>query len=170
MTGLVSPRKLARHDVVEGFDCGVPELDQWLTRFAWENQAAHNATTYVTVDSGRVVGYYAICMAAVSKNAAPQGINPNRRPSQIPCVLLARLAVDSTWHGRGLGIGMLRDCLVRAIGLSESIAAAAVLVHCRDENAKLFYLAHGDFLTSPVDPLQLMVPIKVLSRYFDGQR
>jgi hypothetical protein len=41
-----------------------------------------------------------------------------------------------------------------------------VLVHCRDEQAKNFYLANGDFLQSPVEDLHLMVPMKALSRYF----
>lgn len=52
-----APRKLAKADVREGFDSGAPELDEWLTRYAWQNQQANNAVTYVSVLDGRVVGY-----------------------------------------------------------------------------------------------------------------
>lgn len=89
------------------------------------------------------------------------------RPSQIPCILLARLAVDERYGGQGLGWELLRDALLRGVQLSGSIGAAAILVHCRDESAKAFYLHHGDFLQSPTDDLHLMVPIKALRRYID---
>lgn len=165
MTNPTFLRKLTQRDNVEGFHSGASDLDQWLTRFAWENQKANNAVTYVITDGERVIGYYAIAMSAVARDAAPQAINPDRRPTQIPCILLARLAVCDSYQGQGLGAILLRDAVVRGVGLSSSIGAAAILIHCRDESAKSFYLANGDFYISPVDQLQLMVPIKALSRY-----
>jgi hypothetical protein len=69
--------------------------------------------------------------------------------------------------GTALGWELLRNALLRAVRLSESIGAAAVLVHCRDDSAKSSYLHRGDFLQSPVDDLHLLVPIKALRRYVD---
>ncbi len=161
-----APRKLERSDVREGFDSGASELDEWLVKYAKQNQEANNATTYVITDGERVVAYYAIAMAAVSRDAAPSAI-AKRRPSQVPCILLARLAVDRSCQGDGLGRELLRDALLRAVQLSGSIGAAAVLVHCRDAAAKDFYLANGDFLQSPVEDLQLMASVETLRRYVD---
>jgi hypothetical protein len=73
------PRKLTRADVREGFDSGAPELDDWLTRYSWQNQRAHNAVTYVTVLDGRVVGYYAIAVANVTSESAPVPLAKNAR-------------------------------------------------------------------------------------------
>ena len=78
-----------------------------------------------------------------------------------------RLAVDQEYAGQGLGWELIRNALLRAVRLSESIGAAAVLVHCRDDSAKSFNLHHGNFLQSPVDDLHLLVPIKALRRYVD---
>lgn len=161
-----APRKLERSDVRKGFDSGADELDEWLERYAWQNQQANNATTYVITNGERVVGYYAITMAAVAKRDAPSDLQKGR-PSQIPCILLARLAGDKTARGKGLGWELLRDALLRSVQLSRSIGAAAALVHCRDEQAKAFYLGNGDFLQSPVEELHLMVPISALGRYID---
>lgn len=161
-----APRKLERADLRKGFNSGATELDEWLEKYAWQNQQANNATTHVITDGERVVGYYAITMAAVARDGAPADLQRGR-PAQIPCILLARLAVDLGVQGEGLGWELLRDALLRAVQLSESIGAAAVLVHCRDEAAKEFYLRNGDFLQSPVEELHLMVPIKVLQRYVD---
>ena len=161
-----APRKLGRSDVRAGFSSGADELDEWLVKYAWQNQQANDATTYVITDGSRVVGYYAIAMAAVARLDAPAAMQKGR-PGQIPCILLARLAVDSTCRGQGLGWELLGDGLLRSVQLSRSIGAAALLVHCRDEAAKEFYLRLGDFLQSPVDELHLMVPIRVLERYVD---
>ncbi|MFT4217871.1 MAG: GNAT family N-acetyltransferase [Micropruina sp.] len=163
-----TPRKLAKADIRDGFRSGADDLDLWLTKYAWENQQANNATTYVVVDGSRVVGYYAIAMSAVARAVVPERLR-QARPAQIPCVLLARLAVDRDYQGRGLAWVLLRDALLRSVVASDGIGAAAVLVHCRDENARRFYLHSGDFLESPLDPLQLMVPIKALRRYLTAQ-
>ncbi|MFP5346328.1 MAG: GNAT family N-acetyltransferase [Actinomycetes bacterium] len=159
------PRKLERGDVCEGFNSGAPELDEWLIKYAYVNLRANNATTYVTRHSGRVVGYYAITMAAVERDAAPERLQKGR-PAQVPCLLIARLAVDRAVQGRDLGAGLLRDALERAVTLSESVGAAAVLVHSRDETARDFYLANADFLPSPLDELQLFAPMKALRSLF----
>lgn len=161
-----APRKLAKNDDRTGFHSGAEELDQWLTRFSWQNQQANNAATYVITDGGRVVGYYAIAMAAIASLTLPPRLQKHR-PTAIPCIILARLAVDDSCQGEGLGWELLRDALLRSVQLSRSIGAAAILVHCRDETAKAFYLRHGDFLQSLVDELQLIVPIKALRRYVD---
>lgn len=163
---LTAPRKLERSDVRDGFSSGAADLDEWFVKYAWQNQQANNATTYVITDGARVVAYYAITMAAVARTDAPLDLQKGR-PSQIPCILLARLAVDASRQGEGLGWELLRDALLRSVQLSRSIGAAAVLVHCRDDVAKEFYVRNGDFLQSPVDDLHLMVPIKALERYVD---
>lgn len=165
-TELTAPRKLERSDVRAGFSSGAAELDEWLAKYAWQNQQANNATTFVITDGARVVACYAIAMAAVGREHAPAEMQRGR-PSQIPCILLARLAVDVARQGEGLGWELLRDALLRSVQLSRGIGAAAVLVHCRDDAAKEFYLRNGDFLQSPVDDLHLMVPIKALERYVD---
>lgn len=164
MTNFSTPRKLEKSDPRGTFHSGAPELDEWFARFAWENQAANNATTYVACHGDRVVGFYSITMAAVARHEAPSRV-AERRPTQIPCILLARPAVDEDFNGKGLGSGLLRDALRRSFHISGSIGAAAVLIHCRDESAKNFYLHHGDFLQSPVEDLHLMIPMKALRQF-----
>src|SRR5690606_21806352 len=126
------PEKLQRAHQRDGFVSGAMELDQWLTRYAWQNQRANNATTYVSLDGDQVVGYYAISVSVVEKEAAPSAL-AKAAPQQIPCILLARLAVDQRWQGYGLGAGLLRDALHRSVVISDSVGARAVLVHARDD-------------------------------------
>lgn len=161
-----APRRLERADDVSSFRSGAIELDEWLGRYAWTNQRANNATTYVSVLDGRVVGYYAITVASVALIEAPERLRRGGRPSQLPCLLLARLAVDGGAQGTGLGAGLLHDALQRAAAIADGIGAAAVLVHARDVAARDFYLANGDFLAAPHDELQLFAPMKDVKRLF----
>lgn len=162
---LRAPRKLAKEHDRSEFDSGAPELDEWLKRYARQNQLANNATTYVTVTpDGQVMGYYAIAMSAYERLNAPAAV-ARGAPDPIPCILLARLAVDRRVQGMGVGANLLRDALVRALDLSESIGVRAVLVHCRDEHAKAFYLANAGFERCPAEGLQVMVSIKALRAY-----
>ena len=84
----------------------------------------------------------------------------------MPVIVLARLAVDRDSACSGIGAGLLRDALERVATLSESLGAAALLVHARDTTAQQFYLHNGDFLPSPIDELQLLAPMKALRAEF----
>jgi GNAT superfamily N-acetyltransferase len=157
------PRKLAKRDVREGFDSGAPELDEWLVQYSWQNQRANNAVTYVSVLDERVVGYYAIAVAGVTSEAVPARVAKGA-PRQVPCLLLARLAVDQRMQGLGLGRGLLADALRRTVGLADVVDLRALPVHARDDAARQFYLAHAEFLDSPTDPLHLLLPVHDIMR------
>ena len=134
-----APEKLTRaHDRTQ-FKSGASELDEWLRKYSWQNQRANNATTYVTAYENRVVGYYAITVAAYERGGTPVAI-AKKAPESVPCFLLARLAIDLEWRGQGIGYGLLRDAMRRVAVLSTSVAAPALLVHARDEAARDFYL------------------------------
>lgn len=160
------PQKLTKAHDRAGFESGAHELDEWLTKYSWQNMRTNNATTYVTtVGDRRAVGYYAITVAGYQRGAAPEVI-AKRAPETMPCFLLARLAVDVEFHGRALGWGLLRDAMQRVLLLSESVAAPALLVHARDDEARAFYCHHAEFLPSPVDPLHLFLPLKAMAARF----
>lgn len=159
---LAAPRRLERRDDRAGFESGAGELDDWFARFAWQNQRANNAVTYVSTLGDRVVGYYAIAAAGVSHTDAGEKFSRSR-PNPIPCVLLARLAVDRRAQGRGLGAALFRDSLERALSVSQGMGAACLLIHCRDASARDVYLRHVDAIQSPIDELQLVVPMKAIA-------
>lgn len=161
-----TPHKLTKAHDRTTFESGATELDEWLRKYAWQSMRANNATTYVTTTDGdRVVGYYALTVSGYERGAAPEPI-AKRAPETVPCFLLARLAVDQDWHGRGLGWGLLHDAMRRALLLCESVAAPAMLVHARDDDARAFYCHHAEFLPSPVDPLHLLLPMKSIAARF----
>jgi GNAT superfamily N-acetyltransferase len=148
------------HDLSE-FDCGNPQLNNWLRRFAWPNQRAETAKTYVAHQQNRVVGYHALAAGSVLKHEAPERIAQGIANHPVGLILLARLAVDQSEKGKGLGKALLRDALARIAQAADVVGVRAVLVHAIDDAARKFYLHHG-FQASPVDPFQLMMLMKDL--------
>ena len=151
--------KLDRAHDVSAFDCGNPALNVWLQRYAWTNQRADSARTYVALEGDRVAGYCALTTGSVHKHESPLRIAKGLANHPIGIVLLARLAVDRTQRGRGLGKALLCDALTRIAEAADIVAVRAVMVHAIDEAARRFY-AHFGFELSPLDPFQLMLLLK----------
>lgn len=61
----------------------------------------------------------------------------------IPVIILARLAVDLSVRGKGLGADLLHDAVLRCYKVAENIGVRAVMVHVLTDEAKRFYLHHG---------------------------
>lgn len=155
--------RLARGHALDAFDCGVEALNAYLKRFALGNQSAGAAQTYVAVAEDRVVGYYSLAAASVEHADSPDRLRKGLARHPVPVVLLARLAVDRTWQGRGLAAALLLDALRRVLGAADIVGVRAVMVHAKDEAARRFY-EHFDFDPSPADPLHLFLLVKEIAR------
>ncbi len=167
---LHAPAPLAKHHDVTGFRSGADELDEWLRDFAWVNHRSGNSRVFVATRGDRhVVGYYALAVAGVEKAEAPARITKGGVPEQVPCLLLARLAVDVTERNRGLGKGLLVDAIWRAVRVSEEVGTRALLIHARDDEARAVYKHLGEFIQSPTDPLHLFLHLKHARRLVENE-
>lgn len=135
------------HDL-SAFDCGKPELDRWLRASALEATAKNTCRTFVWHDEGTVVAYYGLAAHVIEREQLSRS-QGHGSPQQIPAVLIARLALDKTLHGRGLGSVLLADCLVRIAATVENVGMRFVVVDAIDEQAAGYYRAHG-FVDTPV--------------------
>lgn len=97
-----APEPLAAGHILEAFDSGVASLDDWLRRRAMQNQTSGASRTFVACESGQVIAYYALAASAVAPSEAPGRFRRNM-PDPIPVVVLARLAIDRSHQGHGLG-------------------------------------------------------------------
>jgi GNAT superfamily N-acetyltransferase len=77
----------------------------------------------------------------VLKHEAPERIAQGIANHPVGVILLARLAVDKSEHGKGIGKALLRDALTRISQAADLVGVRAVLVHAIDDAARDFYLA-----------------------------
>jgi GNAT superfamily N-acetyltransferase len=61
--------------------------------------------------------------------------------------------------GKGLGSGLLKNALLRAMQAADIVGCRAVMVHAKDDRASEFYQRFG-FEASPTDPFRLFLLMK----------
>jgi GNAT superfamily N-acetyltransferase len=156
-------QKLSAQHNTDPFNCGQEELDRFLKKFALPNQAANAAQTYVTCRANRVVGYYSLAVGSVQPEESPKRALKGLARHSVPVMILARLAVDRTEQGMGIGKALLKDALLRTAQAADIAGIRALVVHAKDENAGRWY-EQFDFEPSPTDPLHLFLLLKDLKK------
>ena len=160
-------RKLSAADLVDGFNCGQPALNQFLQRYALVNQKANSAQTYVCCQADVVVGFYSLAAGSVDPESAPPRVMKGLARHPVPVLILARLAVDQNHQGKGLGKALLKDALLRTAQAADIAGIRCLLVHAKDEAARQWYAA-WEFDPSPTDPYHLFLMLKDLKALLAG--
>lgn len=150
------------------FDCGVPELNEWLQKYALQNSQKAASRTYVqTLDGSEksIVGYYAITPTEVHADDMPPALVKRAGRFPIPGFRLVRLAVDQRWAGRGYGGKLFFDAGVRAFKVSLEAAGQALFIDAKDEKAAQWYERFGA-KRFPQSPLSLAIPLRVFMNLY----
>jgi GNAT superfamily N-acetyltransferase len=151
--------KLQRGHDLDKFDCGREALNRFLIRYAFQGQQAGASQTYVALADDAVVGYYTLVVGQVEYTDAPERMTKGLARHPVPIMLLARLAIETTWQGKGLGRGLLKDAMLRTLQAADIAGIRAFVVHAKDDSAKSFY-ERFDFAPSPSDPYHLFRLLK----------
>ncbi len=127
----VTVRRLQEGDLVENFDCKDEALNNYLKKHAWTNQQKSSiGVTYVTVDDiapNSVIGYFTLATASVPRDALPKKYVRGLPPYDLPLILLARLAVDYRFTGKGLGHLLISEALTISLNVSEQVGCRCVI-------------------------------------------
>lgn len=158
---LSAPAPLTDQHLYTDFSCGTESLDFWLKRRALRNQMQGASRTYVVCEANRIIAYYALASGAVLSADATGRLRRNM-PDPIPVVVLGRLAVDSAWHGQGLGRALVRDAGLRVRQAADAIGIRGMTVQALSDEAKVFY-EHLGFEPSPMDAKLLMITLADLN-------
>jgi GNAT superfamily N-acetyltransferase len=151
--------KLRSDHIVEGFDCGKEPLNRFLIRHALQNQLSNASQTYVAAEERRVIGYHTLVVGEVEYDRAPERLKKGLARYPIPLMVLARLAIRVDRQGQGLGIGLLKDALLRTLQAADIAGIRAIALHAKDDEARAFY-EHFYFRPSPTDHMHLFLLLK----------
>lgn len=156
--------RLERSHDRQSFSCGQPALDAFLARLVSQYEKRNLGRTYVAVRPGgpRVIGYYTLASGSVAFENLPEPTARKLPKHPVPVVLLARLAVDQSAQGRGLGEALLLDALGRCLGLADTLGIHAVEVDAIDPSARAFYEKYG-FTALPDGEFHLFLPLATVS-------
>lgn len=155
----IGPLPLKKEHNVQTFDCGVSALNHYLHTFALQNHKNESSKAYVILKDEDVVGYFSLTFGSIEYDQSPPRVSQGLGHYPIPVLIIARLAVSSSYQKRGLGRAMLKHALLKAIEAADIAGLRAIFVHAKDDKARQFYEKHG-FESSPSDPYHLLILMK----------
>lgn len=158
-------RLRGRHEVA-GFDAGPADIGgqtAWLRDRALANDQLGLTRVFVATLAGtpRVGAFFGLAPSVVVRAELPRRLRPHGMPPTIPAWLIARLAVDRSLQGKGIGRDLMLAALSRALIAHEHGGGALVIVDAVGDRAKQLY-AHHRFvpITDAVgDTTRMIVPM-----------
>ena len=154
------PLDPAIHDR-QGFECGVPALDEYLHRLAEQHRRRGISSVYVLAESAqpeRILGYYTLSAAEVDGQRLAEAERKKLPRYPVPCFRMGRLACRADQRGRGLGKLLLGCAVDRCLKARQQVAAYALVVDAKDDAAKAFHV-HFGFKSLQDAPLTLYLPL-----------
>ncbi len=163
-----------RHDRFS-FDCGEPELNNYLQKYASRHMSAGVGHTLVlpSVEANSSGGknictFFTVAPGSLKRNDLPQR-NARQLPHYpVPVFLLAQLAVHTACQGQGLGKITLIRALEHLSRVQSVLPAYAVMVDCLNDSAEHFYLRFGfQELIDSSERTRLFLPMNTVNQLFN---
>lgn len=149
-----------KHDR-SSFDCGEPELNEFLKKHARQSHERGAAKTFVAVDKAdgkTILGFYSLCPAALEYARTPDVVRKGLARHDVPVFRLARLAVSRAAQGQGLGGQLILAAGRRCLLASAEVGGVALLIDAKNERVASWYASYGAVPLSDA-PLCLLLPL-----------
>jgi len=167
MTRPIDVRLLRADDDRSTFHSGNTELDRFFHRFAGQNQFRHHiGATYVAVDHKGILGFATVAAAQIEIEDLPKSRQKKLPHYPLLALRLARLAVDRSAQGRGVGKLLLHIVFQLAQDMADTVGCIGVVVDAKSD-AVSFYGRYGfeslevieGGLNSRPEPLLMFLPL-----------
>ncbi len=145
----------------KAFDCGASALNVFLQTQASKHQQQGFSRTFVLADENapaRILAFYSLTNCEIGRESIAADDVKGLPLYPVPCVLIARLAVDQSMHGKSFGQQMLMDAIRRTALISQQTGVHAIVVDAKDARAKQFYERFG-FKSIDQKPMTLYLPL-----------
>lgn len=149
----------------KGFDCGDGAMNTFLQRFARQGHEQNAVKTFCAVADDtpdQILGFYSLALASVEHGVVSPAMTKGLARHNVPGFLLARLAVDKSMAGRGLGGQLLLAAALRCLRVTDEIGGVLMIIDAKSERAANWYASYG---AEPLKdrPLTLVVPLVALA-------
>jgi GNAT superfamily N-acetyltransferase len=149
----------------QAFDCGDVELNEFLRRHARQSHVRGGAKTFVASpvsDPARVLGFYSLSPASLDYARAPTLVKKGLARHDVPVFRLARLAVDRSMQGQGLGGRLLMAAGRRCLLAAEEVGGVALLIDAKNTQVADWYASYGAIPLLDA-PRSLVLPLATIA-------
>jgi len=145
----------------DAFDCGEETLNKFLRRYARKSHELGGAKTFLAIKDDNqetVLGYHSLCPASIEYAGTPEILKRGLARYDVPAFRLARLAVDRSAQGQGLGGQLLLAAGRRCLLVSAEVGGVALLIDAKNEKVARWYAGYGAIPLLDA-PLSLLLPL-----------
>ena len=140
---LVSIKEIQRKSLLKNFDCGIEQLNEFLSRYAIKNDELGIGRTFIALNSSNhILGYFTLAAAQVAYQEIPDECKGKLPKYPIPALRIARLAVNKELQGNGIGKWLLSQVFIKAVQVSDITGLYLIIVDAK-ETSKSFYEYYG---------------------------
>jgi len=132
-------KQLEPDDSLNGFDCGDPEVNEYLTRDGMDQQRRRYTRIYVVCLENRVIAYSALACYHLFMHLPDDETISHR----VPGIILGQLGVHREYQGKGLGYFLIDHAISVGNKISESAACRILFAEAHDD--KMGYYSNQDF-------------------------
>jgi GNAT superfamily N-acetyltransferase len=128
------------------FDCGEEPLNDYLRRYARQSHQSGGAKTFLAIDDAdnkTILGFYTLSPASVQYARAPEIVRRGLARHEVPGFRLARLAVDKSVQGKGLGGQLLLAAGRRCLLAAAEVGGVVLVIDAKNENVAQWYSTYG---------------------------
>jgi GNAT superfamily N-acetyltransferase len=157
---------ISKHHDCKEFDCGDPELNEFLWRYARQSHERGGAKTFIAVDDANgisVHGYYSLSPASVEYARAPEVVRRGLGRYEIRAYRLSRLAVSTSLQGCGLGGQLLLAAGLRCLRVAEQAGGTVILIDAKNDGVAAWYASYGAMPLLDA-PRLLVLPLKLVRK------
>jgi len=146
---LPAPESLAGHHRVDGFDCGEPEINDFILSHAAQETEAGLSRTWVIArpDDHVVLGFVSLSAASQAVRIKVQGKQKKLLSGALascpypdaPMVLLGRLGRRTDQARSGIGTRLLSFAIVKTLQTAENIGVAGIILDAMTDDLLAYY-------------------------------
>jgi GNAT superfamily N-acetyltransferase len=152
-----------KHDR-EVFDCGDDAMNEFLRRHARKSHEMGGAKTFLAIDDAdnkTILGFYSLTPASVDYARTPEIVRRGLGRHDVPGFRLARLAVDRSLQGQGMGVQLLLAAGRRCLLASAEIGGVVLVIDAKHEKVAGWYARYGALPLLDA-PLSLLLPLATI--------
>jgi GNAT superfamily N-acetyltransferase len=130
----------------EAFDCGEEALNEFLRRYARKSHELGGAKTFLAIDDSdnqTILGFYSLSPASVQYARTPETMRRGLARHEVPGFRLARLAVDRSVQGKGLGGQLLLAAGRRCLLAAAEVGGVVLVIDAKNESVAKWYASYG---------------------------
>ena len=156
------------------FDSGEEELNDFIKTKAAKHMAAGISRTMLLpgvspLPDGKypICAFYSITPSSIERETIPEALVKRLPHYPIPVFLIAQLAVQSQFHGNGLGKITLIKALEYLWEINAHMRAFAIIVDCLNDGGQAFYAKYDfEVLCHNNGRTRMFLPMKTVGQLF----